>query len=264
MTQSPQILITGGTGLLGRAVCEILDGRNISYLIASHQETVPPNGVYMDLSTGKGMEEAVSNKTVILHLASDKKQPNNDVQGTARLLHTIKSQGLTPHFIYISIVGVEELPLPYFKQKAQVEQLVMQSGLPYSIVKATQFHEYIDGLLTSFFKFGIGLLPKNVLVQPVSVPIAARALSDLCSTKPTFLSQVLAGPEVLKLQDMATQWLRVQKKNKKYISFSLWGKAGKKLKAGVLTSPKNKQSGLTWSSWLKEHYKLNQQKQATF
>lgn len=257
MMQSSPILITGGTGLLGKMVCQILDRKGVSYQIATHQKPGPINSVFMDLRTGEGMDQAIEYKNIILHLASDKTHPDHDVQGTALLLRSIHMKRKAPHFIYISIVGVEQLALPYFKQKAKVEQLVTQSGLPFSIIKATQFHEYIDHLLSSFFRFGLGLLPKKVLVQPVSVAIIAEALVALCFNNPTFQGQLLGGPEVLNIEELATVWLKAQKKSNKYVSFSLWGDTGKKLKAGVLTCPKNMQAGLSWSSWLKEEYMVN-------
>lgn len=254
MIQSSQILITGGTGLLGKAVCQILDGKSVPYQIATHQMQAPGDSVFMDLRTGEGMDQAVRNKKVILHLASDKKHPDYDVSGTIRLIDSIQKQGLSIHLIYISIVGVEELPMPYFKQKAQVEQIIVQSGLPYSILKATQFHEYVDNALSSFFRFGVGLLPKNILVQPVSVPVVADMMVDLCFGNPTYQIQSIGGPEVLTIEDIVTQWQQARQQSKKYISFSLWGKAGRKLKRGVLTCPKNKKAGENWSSWLQDNY----------
>ena len=264
MINSSPILITGGTGLLGKTVCQILDSKGITYQIASHQQLRPDNSVFMDLRTGEGMQNAVRDKSVILHLASDKKHPDNDVYGTAHLLNSLKKQALCPHFIYISIVGVEELAMPYFKQKVQIEQMVIKSGLPYSIVKATQFHEYIDSQLTSFFRFGIGLLPKNILVQPVSVVSVANVLADLCMSGATYEIQSLGGPEVLKLEELASQWLQHRKESKKYLPLPLWGKSGKKLKDGVLTYPQKKLKGVNWSSWLKEHYPKKQVAEATF
>lgn len=261
MNQSPSILITGGTGLLGKAVCHFLDQAGLSYQVASHQKPTLNGSVFMDLTTSNGMAEAVRGKNVILHLASDKKHPDNDVHGTERLLDAIRSQGLNVHFIYISIVGVEELPMPYFKQKAQVEKMVMQSGIPYSILKATQFHEYVDSILHSLFKLGIGLVPKNVFVQPVSVTVIAKKLVDICMSQPTFRMQSLGGPEIFKLEDLAGQWLQARMKSNKHITFSLWGNNGKKLKNGVLTCPQDKAGGLNWRSWLKEHYRTQRPKE---
>ncbi len=108
---SSDILITGGTGLVGKAVCALLLKRGIEYTVATHKKPVEKNMVYINLASMEEMDASLLNRAVILHLASDKKHPNNDFYGTKRLLQEIAKRNYNPHFIYISIVGTDQLPM---------------------------------------------------------------------------------------------------------------------------------------------------------
>lgn len=170
-SSSSDILVTGGTGLLGKAVCTLLLKRGIEYTVATHKKNIEKNMAYINLASMEEMDVTLLNRPVILHLASDKKHPDNDVHGTKRLLQEIVKRNYNPHFIYISIVGTDQLSMAYFKQKFQVEEEIKKSGVSYSILRATQFHNYVDEILQQLLKFRLAILPKKVLVQPIDVTV---------------------------------------------------------------------------------------------
>jgi len=123
MTNHSEILITGGTGTLGKELTGIFRQHSIPYLIASR--TNPSNldnWLHIDLETGEGIEEATKEKKIIFHLISGTKKfsKNNDIEGTKRLLQEAKENGAS-HFIYISIVGIDKVPITYYQYKLQAE-----------------------------------------------------------------------------------------------------------------------------------------------
>ncbi len=240
--------------MLGKAVCALLLKRGIEYIVATHKEPIEKNMVYIDLASMEGMDSALLNKPVILHLASDKKHPDNDVYGTKRLLQEIVKGNYNTHFIYISIVGTDQLPMNYFKQKFQAEEEIKKSGASYSILRATQFHNYVDQILQQLLKFRLAILPKKVLVQPIEVSVVAERLVNMCFERPTNQIENIGGREVLTLEEMADFWLSVKNKCKTVVNIPLPGRAGRSLKAGCLTCEKKTNGGRNWKQWLTDRY----------
>jgi uncharacterized protein YbjT (DUF2867 family) len=250
-----EILITGGAGVLGKSVCSLFQQRSIPYTTSTHEQVLKNNMVIMNLKTGEGIKEAVSNKKIILHLASDKKHPDNDVSGIQKILNEIKLQGLNPHLIYISIIGIEQLPMTYFKQKLQTEELIKKSGISWSILRATQFHNYVDQILKQLMKLPIGILPKKVLVQPVDVFPVAEKLLEMSFQEPTCRTENIGGKEILSLENLSQSWMAIQNIKKPLLNLPLWGSLGNNLKKGALTCPQKTDEGRNWQQWLNENYK---------
>jgi len=100
------------------------------------------------LETGEGLDTAVAGTEVIIHAASSstRRAQQVDVVGTERLLAAAHRAGVG-HFIYISIVGIEQVPFPYYRYKLAAEKLVEAGGVPWSILRTTQFHNLLDLLL---------------------------------------------------------------------------------------------------------------------
>lgn len=125
-----QILITGGTGTLGRALSSLLSQSGIVHTIGSRSNRVlMPNRVLCDLLKNEGVSEAVADKKIIFHLATDLK---NDEQMTRNLLQAIVPHS-DVHLIYMSIVGIDKVPFAYYKKKLAAEQLIKESGVPFTL-----------------------------------------------------------------------------------------------------------------------------------
>ena len=141
------ILVTGGSGTLGRGVVARL-------LAAGHQVRVlsrrprPAGGtataewVTGDLLCGDGLAGAVTGVEAIVHCAGDPRRPRVDSNGTRNLLRAARAAG-APHLVDISIVGVDRVPYRYYQAKLQAERLIQASGLPWTILRATQFHQLV-------------------------------------------------------------------------------------------------------------------------
>lgn len=235
-----QLLVTGASGLLGAAVCKALDSRSIKYLTTSHRkENLSEKIIYMNLESGEGIKEAIKGKAVILHLASDKSRPHNDVKGTGLMLHHILQEGFNTHLIYISIVGTDMISMPYFTQKYETEQLIINSRVPFSILRATQFFEYIDQVLHKLLKYPIGFIPNKIPIQPIDKEVVAERLISMIFNKPTKGIIEIGGKEILTFAEMAKRWLTINKKKRVIWNIPLWGALGRNLIEGALTT-KNK------------------------
>ncbi len=145
------VLVTGGTGTLGQALTPQL--RQAGYTLRVMSRRDAPAGITVEwarasLETGEGLDTAVAGTEVIIHAASSstRRAQQVDVVGTERLLAAAHRAGVG-HFIYISIVGIEQVPFPYYRYKLAAEKLVEAGGVPWSILRTTQFHNLLDLLL---------------------------------------------------------------------------------------------------------------------
>jgi uncharacterized protein YbjT (DUF2867 family) len=167
------ILVTGGTGSLGSLVVDRLQtaGCNVQVLSRSKR----PGTVQGDLLTGEGLEQAIDEIDVIVHCASSPTNPRQvDVEGTRRLLHAAEQAGVS-HIVYISIVGVARNPYPYYAMKFEVEQMIEQATIPWTILRATQFHEFVLTLIQALDRLPVMLMPKGFLLQPIEASEVAIA-----------------------------------------------------------------------------------------
>lgn len=218
------ILVTGGTGTLGREVVARLILRRHRVRILTHHASpmIPtiPEGVEVapgDLAIGTGLAEALAGMEIVMHLASHSQQAlATDVGGTRNLLAAAAavaaSGAAPPHVIYISIVGVDRSNMPYYVAKNAAEALITASDVPWSILRTTQFHGFIASLLQSL---GIDtqpeiIVPAAVRVQSIDVGEVAERLVALAELGPLNHLVEMGGPQVLDLETMATTYLRVR------------------------------------------------------
>lgn len=252
-------VITGGTGLLGRVLLPFILDREEELMITSRhapkEKALKEKWAHFDLESGAGMDTVVSGTHSILHLASDTKtwSAKVDVQGTERLVQAAREAGVK-HFIYISIVGTDRVPLKYYRVKTRTEEVIRNSGIPYTILRATQFHPFVDQLLQQLLKFPIGLLPKKVQIQPVETEVVARRLYELYQEEPKHSILNIGGPEILEMGDMAKAWMRCRGTQKWILPLPLFGKYHRTLNWGVLTCPEEAPVSQTWEDWLEETY----------
>ena len=137
MMNQMKVLVTGASGNLGSAVLPRLvkDGHEVRPMSRRSR----PGWVTADLETGEGLAEAVRDVDAIVHLASSPTRTRNtDVEGTRRLAAAAAAAGVR-HLLFISIVGIDRVPLPYYKLKVETEAVIRESGVPFTILRAAQF-----------------------------------------------------------------------------------------------------------------------------
>jgi uncharacterized protein YbjT (DUF2867 family) len=193
-----RVVVTGGAGHLGAAVLRGLAERGIPATSASRRSGV-------DLATGAGLEAALDGADVVLHAAtSPLRHRRVDLGGTRRLVDIARRVAAPPHLVYVSIVGCDANPYPYYRTKAACEQVLADSGLPVSVVRATQFHSLVAGLARAARPLGVGLDLPGTAAQPCDVGWVAQRLVDIVAgPAPEGFRQVvdLAGPERLTLAE---------------------------------------------------------------
>lgn len=161
-------LVTGGTGVLGRRLVDRLsDAADVRVL--SRRTVARPGFVQGDLETGEGVSAAVDGVDVIAHCASssvDYRHPDRDVAAARRLLDAAREA--RPHIVYISIVGIDRISFGYYRAKVATENLIQDSGLPWTILRTTQFHDLVLMFAMMVSKLPVAAVPRGLRMQPVT------------------------------------------------------------------------------------------------
>ncbi|HTJ37253.1 MAG TPA: SDR family oxidoreductase [Dactylosporangium sp.] len=237
------VLVTGGTGRLGRLVTARLRAAGATVRVLSR---TPGADAVGDLSTGAGLSEAVSGADVVLHCATN---PKGDAAATGNLIAALTAR---PHFVYISVVGVDAAPgWGYTREKLSSERLVEQSGLPFTILRATQFFDYVLAPMRKLARFPIVPAPAGFPVQPVDAAEVADRLAGLTLSPPSGHVPDMAGPERLTWSDMQRAYLRATSRRRWLLPLWLPGMA--KIRNGALLPRPGYTSGTrTFASFLRE------------
>ncbi|WP_412028320.1 SDR family oxidoreductase [Deinococcus yunweiensis] len=199
------VLVTGGSGVLGRAIVPVLRGSGADVRVLSRRADGSPGECRGDLLTGDGLAQALSGVSTVIHAASQPSHPAADVTMTRTLLDAARAAGVG-HLVYVSIVGCDQVrALPYYRAKTQAEALVAAGGVPFTVIRATQFHEFVAFLLSRAARWP--LLPLPALpMQPVEVGAAAQQVAGVALGAPLGRAPDVVGPAVLTLPELARTW----------------------------------------------------------
>jgi uncharacterized protein YbjT (DUF2867 family) len=241
-----RIAIVGGSGTLGRPVTEQLRARGHEARVLSRNSADHP----VDLRTGAGLAAALADCEVVVDASNASgKAAATLVEGSARLLAAEQRAGVR-HHVCVSIVGCDRVPLGYYQVKTRQEQVVRSGPVPWTIVRATQFHELVAGMLAPAARWGVLPAPKARL-QTVAAAEAATAVADVAEAEPTRGQLEVAGPEVREVAELARTWRSVTGRRALLLPVPLPGKLGRALRAGGLCSDQPDVRGeLTFADWL--------------
>jgi len=209
-----------------------------------------------DVESGPGLAEAVAGVDVILNAVTSpfKRTRQVDVDGARRLVERAKEAGVR-HFLHVSIVGVERIPFPYYQHKVAGEKVVMEGGVPWSILRATQFHSLLDGLLLSFTRFPVALLDTHLKFQPIDAGETAAHLVACVERGPAGRLPDIGGPEVLRLGDMLKVWLKARDLKRLVLHLPLPGGFAHALRNGYNTCADRKFGKITWAEWVNTQHR---------
>jgi uncharacterized protein YbjT (DUF2867 family) len=206
-----------------------------------------------NLATGAGLSEAVADIEAIVHAASDPRKAREvDVQGTRRLVEAARAAGVA-HIAYVSIVGVDRIPYRYYESKLEAERVLAKSGVPYSILRATQFHSFVSWLLAQVARFPMFMpIPLGFHVQSVATEEVAARLCRALDDGPAGMLRDFAGPEIMPIETAAQVWSahRPQRWLTTIVPIYLPGKTAAAFRAGYNTAPDGERGTLTWREWL--------------
>ncbi|MFB4312267.1 SDR family oxidoreductase [Actinomadura sp. GTD37] len=251
------ILVTGATGTLGGPVVQRLREAGADVHGLSRREREPEPGLTWhkgDLWTGDGVDAAVEGAETIVHCASDPLHPKRDLPAARRLVEAARRQG-APHLVYISIVGVDRIPYGYYRTKHAVERLVEDSGLPYTILRATQFHTLPNAVFDILTKVpGVVAVPRGLRDQPIDAAEVAARLADLAlAAGPARRVADMGGPEVLTVEEMLRDYLAARGLRRPVrVPLPLPGKAGRGFRDGHHLTPDHAVGKRTWRQFLEE------------
>lgn len=252
------VLVTGGTGTLGRAVVAELRAREQAVRVLSRRPSGSgPAGlesvdwVTGDLRSGAGLDRAVRNAAIIVHCATDVRRPRRDVEGTHNLLTAARAAG-APHLVYVSIVGVDRVPLPYYRTKLEVEHLVEASRLPWTVLRATQFHDLVASALRVLTRPPAVLLPTGTACQPVDVSDVAPRLVELALAPASGRAADLSGPQVRPVSDLARAYLHAAGRRRPVWPVPLPGAIARGYRQGGHLAPDGAVVGRTFEDYLIE------------
>ncbi|MFC4604384.1 SDR family oxidoreductase [Rhodococcus kronopolitis] len=195
-----KIVVIGGTGLIGSKLVAGLSERG-------HQAVPAAPSTGVNTLTGEGVKEVLQDAKVVVDVSNSPSFADDDVMtffrtSTRNLLDAAGAAGVG-HYVALSVVGTERLPESgYFRAKVVQEDLIKGSGLPYSLVDATQFFEFAGGIADSATVDGKVRL-SGAAVQPMAADDVAAAVGKAAAAAPLNGTVEIAGPEVFRLD----QWI---------------------------------------------------------
>lgn len=241
------IAVAGGTGTVGRHVVTIARGRGHRVVSLSRAEGV-------DLVSGSGLAEALGGVDTVIDVANTqtlngKKSVDFFTAVTGNLLRAGTAAGVR-HHVALSIVGADKASAGYYAGKLAQENLVSNAGLPWTILRATQFHEFAAQMLQRSSVGPVALVPR-MATQPVAAREVAEALVNAAEAGPQGRVADLGGPERKHLADLVRACARKQGQKKLVIEFTAPGPLWRAMRNGDLLPVAGAAVGRqTFSDWL--------------
>ncbi len=254
-----RILLTGGTGTLGRLVMPVLRNAGGKVRVLSRRSHDSGDGVEFvtgDLSTGEGLEAAVDGSETIVHCAGSAKGDDEKARNLVRAASRVGVQ----HLVYISVVGADRIPVVsrvdramfgYFASKRAAERIVADSGLPWTTLRATQFHDVLLTTVRQLARMPVIPVP-TARFQPVDTSEVAARLVELSLGTPAGLVPDIAGPRVYEMKELVRAYLRATHRRRLIVPIRLPGKAARAFRAGANLAPDRAIGHRTWEDFLAE------------
>ena len=248
-------LVTGATGTLGEALLARLRAAGHEVRAASRS---PTDGggvdwVTLDLVRGDGVEAALEGVDVVVHAATAPTGDTEavDVEGTKRLLEAAADAGVS-NFVYPSIVGIESIPYSYYEHKLAAERAIGESDVGHTIVRATQFHEFVADTFETLSKLPVWPLPTRMRIQPVAVDEVADALVEHVVPEPGGRLPPIAGPEVHTVGELARAYRAANGLRRPVFRLPIPTATFRAFRDGKATRPDRAVGTVRWEAWL-EH-----------
>jgi uncharacterized protein YbjT (DUF2867 family) len=249
----PTVAVVGGTGTIGAPVVAALLARGAAARVLTRNRANVPSGAEhrrVDLTSGEGLTDALAGADAVVDAVNSTRRPKQTlVEGTRRLLEAGTAAGVG-HHLTISIVGIEHIPSSYYRHKIAQERAVEGGPLPWSILRATQFHQLLDRAFG--YASRVGLRPTGAgRLQPVDPLVVAERLADLALAAPVGRLPVIAGPKIATISDLSQAWTSARGRHLVPLRIPSWGKAGKAFAADELCAPAGAAGGEDFEEWLR-------------
>jgi uncharacterized protein YbjT (DUF2867 family) len=237
------VLVTGGTGRVGRPVVQRLHDAGRELRVLSHTREGTIDGVEYaraDLVKDEGVDQAIRGANVIIHCAG---VPSfgRDQAMTANLVRAARRLPEPPHLVKISVVGADRVPVGglgkmmfgYFESMRATERAVEGSGLPWTTLRATQFFDAVALIGRAMAKLPLIPVPSGVRFQPVDTGEVADRLIELADGAPAGLAPDFAGPTAYPMTDLVRSYLQAVGRHRPLMPVHLPGKTARAVKDGA-------------------------------
>jgi uncharacterized protein YbjT (DUF2867 family) len=255
-----RIAVIGGNGVAGRAAAAeaVRRGHQVR-VVGRHRPADPLPGTEFaraDATTGDGLDDALRGVDAVVDCANvmsqnERKATDFFVAVTRHLTAAGAAAGVKRHVV-LSIVGIDEVPLPYYRAKLAHERAAREGSVPVTVVRATQFHDFPRQVMTMTAKGPLALVPR-IPVQSVSTADVAAVLIDAAEyadgAGAPDLVQV-GGPERRDLVDLARRTLRAQHRRVMVVPLPVPGRTGRAMRAGGLLPKDGRQGKEPFDDWL--------------
>lgn len=235
------ILVTGATSGPGRPLVDKL--RAQGHDVRALSRTPGDGHMVADLATGAGLDAALTGAEVVVHLATNRRR---DLPDSVRLLAAARAAGVR-HFVFLSIVGVDRIPYAYYRDKVTIEKAIAASGIPFTVLRATQFHSFPGEILGML---GGRLFVGGLKIQPIGVEDVATRLAELATGEPAGRVADIGGPEILDAGDILHRLQAAGRANRRVMSIHLPGKTFAAFKAGHHLTGLPGYGTQTFNEWL--------------
>jgi uncharacterized protein YbjT (DUF2867 family) len=265
------ILVTGGTGTLGHLVVPRLRDAGCTVRVLSRRSRAAGEGIEVvsgDLATGEGIDAAVEGVEIIVHLAGSNK---GDEEKALHLVQAASRAGVR-HLVYISVVGADRVPVVssldramfgYFASKLAAERVVADSRLPWTTLRATQFHDLILMVARQMAKLPVIPVAAGFRFQPVDAGEVADRLVELALGTPAGLVPDIAGPKVYGMDELFRRYLQARRMHRPIVPVRLPGRAARAVRAGANLAPDRAVGRRTWEEFLAERVSPSSERTST-
>jgi uncharacterized protein YbjT (DUF2867 family) len=247
------VAVVGGTGTIGAPVATALLARDAAVRVLTRNPTKVPAGAEhrrVDLTSGDGLAEALAGADAVVDAAnSNRRSKATLVEGTGRLLEAGAAAGVG-HHLTISVVGIDRVPSSYYRDKLAQERAVEGGPVPWTILRATQFHPLLDTIFG--FAARVGLRPTGAgKLQPIDPRVAAERLADAALAAPAGRLPDIAGPRIATLSELSDAWASARGRRRVPVRIPSIGKAAKAVAGGGLCAPDAATGGEDFEEWLR-------------
>jgi uncharacterized protein YbjT (DUF2867 family) len=221
-----------------------------------------------DLATGERIQAAVAGVGTVVHCAGG---PKGDEDKARNLVRAAAEAGVR-HLVYISVVGADRIPIVsgidramfgYFGSKLAAERTVAASGLPWTTLRATQFHDLLLIVAEQMAKLPVIPVPAGFRFQPVDADEVAARLVELTLGEPAGLVPDMGGPRVYGVADLVRGYLRAHREHRLLVPLPLPGKAARAVRAGANLSREGTVGRRTWEDFLAERVSVSSQSRSS-
>jgi uncharacterized protein YbjT (DUF2867 family) len=246
------VLVAGATGTLGREVVAAVAAGGHRVRIASRHprpagRSLEHQWSVVDYRTRAGLADAVRGVDSIVVSTSA-------LRDAAVVRALIDAADPGTHLVYISIVGIDRIPMVYYRHKLAAEEAVVRSGRPWTILRATQFHQLALLLVAGLAKPPVMLVPRGLSIQPVAAADVGRRLAELAVGEPAGRVPDLGGPEARSITELARAYLDATGRRRRIVPVRLPGRMMRALAAGCNLALEHADGEQTSAEFLAERF----------